>query len=74
MLFPSVRWQIGPGRETNLLLAARHTPCRIEGRLRDEKGRLLLNGYAAAWTSVAGTNFQTLFALEAGGSGQCGER
>ena len=57
-LNPTLSWQLPPGAmATNLALVVRNTTARIEGRLRDEQGRLLRDGYAAAWTSVNGTNF-----------------
>ncbi len=65
-LFPSFTWQLSPGMGTNLILAPRQTPARIEGRLRDEEGRLLLSGYGAAWTSVNGTNFWAYGSIASG--------
>lgn len=65
-LFPSFTWQFSPGVATNLVLVMRSTPARIEGRLRDEQGRLLLSGYGAAWTSVNGTNFWAYGAIASG--------
>lgn len=66
-LSPTFRWQLPPGAApTSLVLVSRHATSRIEGRLRDEQGRLLLSGYAAAWTSVNGTNFQTYGTIASG--------
>jgi len=57
-LRPTLAWQLPTGvMETNLVLVTRQATSRIEGRLRDEQGGLLTTGYAAAWTSVNGTNF-----------------
>src|SRR5258706_9896696 len=67
MLFPSFfTWQLSPVAATTLLFIVRRTSARIEGRLRDEQGRLLLSGYAAAWTSVGGTNFLSYGAIASG--------
>jgi hypothetical protein len=67
LLHPSSTWQLSPGvTATNLVLVSRRTPARIEGRLRDEEGRLLLSGYAVAWTSVQGTNFWSYGAIDSG--------
>jgi hypothetical protein len=67
LLSPFLNWQLSPGvTATNLVLVTRHTTSRIEGRLRDEQGRLLTRGYAAAWTSVNGTNFWAYGEIAAG--------
>jgi len=67
MLSPSsFTWQLSPVAATNLIFVVRRTSARIEGRLRDDQGRLLLSGYAAAWTRVNGTNFLSHGAIASG--------
>lgn len=66
-LNPSLKWQLPPdATSTNLVLVTRHTTSRIDGRLRDEQGRLLLSGNAAAWTSVNGTNYSVSGTIASG--------
>jgi hypothetical protein len=57
MLLPSLTFALAPASSTNLVLAVQQTTRRIEGRIRDQDGRLQSTGYAVAWTSLNGTNF-----------------
>ena len=66
VLCPSLTYPVASGEVTEVVLGARRAPARIEGRLRDEQGRLLLSGYASAWTSVNGTNFLSYGSIASG--------
>jgi hypothetical protein len=65
-LLPGIAWHLPAVAQTNLVVVARHAGSRIEGRIRDEQGRLLQTGYATAHTAVGGTNYLTSASMSSG--------
>lgn len=56
-ILPVMKFQHPGADSTNLSLVARRSSARIEGRLRDARGKLLNKGYATARANIGGRNY-----------------
>jgi len=65
-LLPRLKFQHAQTAPTNLVLVARLASARIEGRLRDSRGRLLTLGYVSARANIDGTNYSVNGQLASG--------